>query len=45
MSLQIINKLDIENKNIVLKRTKEILAMSKEDKQKTFNTFLKRGFK
>lgn len=43
--LQIINKLDIENKNIVLKRTKEILAMSKEDKQKTFNTFLKRGFK
>lgn len=43
--LQIINKLEIENKNSVLKRTKEILAMSKEEKQKAFNTFLKRGFK
>lgn len=43
--LQIINKLEIENKTIVLKRTKEILAMSKEEKQKAFNTFLKRGFK
>ena len=29
----------IENKNNILKRTKEILAMSKEEKQKTFNTF------
>ena len=28
--LQIINKLDIENKNNILKQTKEILAMSKK---------------